>query len=484
MAGIKHVLDPSLYPHASEFAVTHPRFSYFADTVAALVRLSHLSLGLVLLLLHLASIWATLFAAWHLAARCYAGREARVGAVTLLAVWLTLPIAGTSIFLMDPYVTARSLSTPCGLLALVGLEAFLSSQEPGRTRRWQGLVLCCGSLAVAAVMHLLMAAYALGFVLVLGSQLSEKRAVRRWGAIGLPLLAVAMAWGIQVRSPGESAAYLQVQMTRSYWFLSDWAWYEQIGLAAPLTILATVACKRRWWDETKIALARTAVVCSLTAVVVALLFARAGAATHTVAWLQPLRIFQITYILMILGLGAALGERLLKRSVLRWAVVFCSLGGIMLFAGRQTFPASTHLELPKVPASNAWERAFVWIRYNTPKEAFFALDPNYITKPGEDAKSFRAIAERSVLPDYSKDGGEAANSPRLASAWVKAQAAQTRLSEKTDTQRLTALRPLGVDWVVLERSALTGFACDYANEAVKVCHLPLSVEQTAVASIR
>lgn len=464
--------------------MAHPRLSYFADAIAALVRLSHLSLGVVLLLVQLASVWVTLFAAWHLAARCYAGREARAGAVTLLAVWLALPIAGTSIYLMDQYVTARSLSTPCGLLALVGLEVFLSSQESGRTRRWQGLVLCCGALAVAAAMHLLMAAYAFGYVLVLGSQLSEKRAVRTWGTIGLSLLAVAIAWGFQLRSPGESAAYIQAQMTRSYWFLTEWTWYEQIGLVAPLTILATVACRRRWWKETKIALARTAVVCSLTAVVVALLFARVTATTHTVAWLQPLRIFQITYILMILGLGAALGERFLKRSALRWALVFCSLGGIMVFAGRQTFPASTHLELPKVPATNAWERAFVWIRHNTPKEAFFALDSNYITMPGEDAQSFRAIAERSVLPDYSKDGGEAANIPKLAPAWVKAQAAQTRLSERTDTERLTALRPLGVDWVVLERSALTGFACDYANETVKVCRLPLSAEQTAVASIR
>ena len=90
----------------------------------------------------------TLFAAWLLAARCYKSREARGGAVALLAVWLTLPIAGTSLMLMDPYVTARSLSTPCGLLALVGALQFLlpGLMEGERSRRrWRGLALCCGA---------------------------------------------------------------------------------------------------------------------------------------------------------------------------------------------------------------------------------------------------------------------------------------------------------------------------------------------------
>ena len=42
-----------------------------------------------------------------------------------------------------------------------------------------------------------------------------------------------------------------------------------------------------------------------------------------------------------------------------------------------------------------------------------ALDAQYITKPGEDAQGFRAIAERSALPDYSKDGGVVTNKPEL-----------------------------------------------------------------------
>ncbi len=64
---------------------------------------------------------------------------------------------------------------------------------------------------------------------------------------------------------------------------------------------------------------------------------------------------------------------------------------------------------------------------NTPKDAMFALDAQYITKPGEDAESFRAIAERSALPDFSKDGGVVTNKPELAVEWLEGQVAQSRI---------------------------------------------------------
>jgi hypothetical protein len=114
----------------------------------------------------------------------------------------------------------------------------------------------------------------------------------------------------------------------------------------------------------------------------------------------------------------------------------------------------------------------VWIRRNTPRDALFALDARYITRQGEDAQGFRAIAERSVLPDYSKDGGVVSNEPALTGEWMQGLAAQSRLSTENDAARMQALRPLGVGWVVLDRGAKTGFRCDYANGVVKVCRVP------------
>ena len=473
MVGIKHILDPSLYPHASEFATAHPRFSFFAPAMAALVRTSHLNLDVVLLFVHAASLWTTLYAAWCLAAQCFFNKEARTGAVTLLATWLTMPIAGTSILLMDPYVTARSLSTPCTLLALVGIGSLLRPEPLPRTKKLQGLALCCLALAGAATMHPLMAAYAFGSVLMLACQLSEKKNVRTWASLGLSLLAIAVAGVVQLGGSVESSSHLQAEMSRTYWFLSCWKWYEWAGLIAPLLILAAGAYRWTNGSRAQVAFARMAIFCSLTAIAVSLLFGRVGQANHMVAWLQPLRSFQIAYIMMILGLGAALGEHLLKKNVLAWLGVFASLGGIMLFAERQTFPASTHFELPGSSGGNAWEEAFVWIRSNTPRDALFSLDSDYITKPAEDAQNFRAVSERSSLPDYTKDGGDAANNPDLSSAWAEAQGPQNHLSEKSDTQRISELRPLGVDWVVLRRDTPTRFFCAYENNAVKVCRLPL-----------
>ncbi len=209
---------------------------------------------------------------------------------------------------------------------------------------------------------------------------------------------------------------------------------------------------------------------------VALLFARSELATHSVARLQPLRVFQLVYVVMILVVGATLAERFLQRSAARWVVAFSLLAGVMVLVERQTYPESGRLELQGVIQSsrpkNSWEQAFVWISRNTPKDALFALDSHYINLRGEDAQGFRAIAERSVLPDYSKDGGVVANKPALTDEWMQGQATQEDLNTETDAKRIGVLRPLGVGWVVLDRGAATGFRCDYANSVVKVCRLP------------
>jgi hypothetical protein len=480
---IKRLLRPEMYPRGAEFIVGHLRFSIFAPVMAGLVRWSHLPIETVLLLVHMASLWMTLLAAWMLASRCYRTREARWGAVALLAVWITLPIAGTSLMLMDPYVTARSFSTPLALLALVGALEFLLPRDlvTWNDARWRGLLLCCVALAGSVAMHPLMGAYAFGCVMVLGCVLSSSRRAQVWGTIGLCCAAVAVAGALQMSGEPESRAYLRVVLTRYYWFLSEWHWYELMGLAAPLAILAVNAFKLRdpnpqRDDAARVGLVRMAVVSGVIAVIVALLFARSGLATHSVARLQPLRIFQLVYVVMILVVGGTVAERFLQRSVARWVVVFSLLAGVMVFVERQTYPESARLELPGAMArsepENPWEQAFVWISRNTPKDALFALDSHYINLRGEDAQGFRAIAERSVLPDYSKDGGVVANKPALTEEWVQGETAQEDLNTEADARRIAALRPLGIGWVVLNRGASTGFRCDYANAVVKVCRLP------------
>jgi hypothetical protein len=472
LAGVKRVLSPTMYPHESGFVVGHLRFSVFAPFVALLVRLSSLRLEIVLLLLYLGATWATLWSAWLLAGQCFRGR-ARLGSVALLATWLTLPIAGTSLMLMDPYVTARSISTPSTLFALYYAVVFLLRLREDSEYDVPALLKAGLFLAIAALMHPLMAAYGFGSILALAAGSVPRR--RTWLAATAALTAgsILAAMILQLVEPPEPVEYRQVAMSRYYWFLAQWHWYEWVGIAGPLIILAFAAFTRQRSGDNpgRVALARMCITAGTASVVVALLFARPDSASLIVARLQPLRIFQIIYTVMILFVGAQL-SLWLGRKKLQWAATFGVLATIMFFAECQTFPSSRHIELPSEQQKNSWVQAFEWIRNNTPKDDLFALDSDYITKPGEDAQSFRAIAERSALPDYSKDGGEAAITPSLTSAWKMGQTLQFRLSERSDQDRIATLAPAGVDWMVLTKDANTSLPCAYANGAVKVCHLP------------
>ena len=145
------------------------------------------------------------------------------------------------------------------------------------------------------------------------------------------------------------------------------------------------------------------------------------------------------------------------------------------------YTACAHLELPGVAEQNAWLQAFAWIRQNTPVDSLFALDPHYMTLPGEDYHGFRALAERSALADYEKDGGMAARVPRLAPRWLKEVNAQSAWQnfQPVDFQRLKTV--FGVTWVILWHPAenssqanhdtASGMTCPYQNSQLQVCRL-------------
>ena len=272
LAGVKRLLNPALYPHWTEFVTEHLRFSLFAPLMGTLVHGSHLPLMVVWLVVYVATLWLTLFAAWMLVSRCYSRREAQCGAVALLAVWLAIPVAGTALLLMDPYLSARSISTPFCLFALVGVLDYFQPPGPGR-RRSRALVLCSGSLIVAAAVHPLMAAYGLGCVLLLACFLSPDARIKIGGSAGLALFAVLVAGVLYKTAPIEPATYRSVALTRAYWFVADWRWYEQFGLAAPIAILAAIGLQRhRAAGRTSRALARAGALAGTFSIVTAALF--------------------------------------------------------------------------------------------------------------------------------------------------------------------------------------------------------------------
>jgi hypothetical protein len=375
---------------------------------------------------------------------------------------------------MDPYVTARSISTPLTLFALVGAVDFLRSTRSGGRWAWGALGLTVAMLVAAAAAHPLMAGYGFGCVLALGATVPERRRARAAAAVALAVAAIVAAIVLRLAAQPESGSYRAVAMSRYYWFLSQWQWYELIGAVAPLAILGLVAWRKRETQHgVQWSLAWMGLTAGTIAIMIAALFARVSSTNHMVARMQPMRIFQMIYIVMILLIGGT-AARWMGRSMLRWAGTFAMLAAVMVFTERMTFPSSARIEFrdDHEQPVNDWVQAFEWIRSNTPKNAVFALDADYITLPGEDAQGFRAIAERSALPDYSKDGGEAAITPGLTEEWKSGQEAQKKLSERDDADRIAALAPKGVGWLVLEKGAVTGFACEYTNAAVKVCRLP------------
>ena len=467
LAGVRWELEPGLYAGCRGFVTAHLHYSAFAPLLAMATRSSGWRLETVVLLAYLLCTWGTVWGGWLLAGQIFRERREQIGATVMLAAGLQIPVAGTSLVLADPYLTARSASTAGCVLGLAAVLRGLRQRDGASGRRW---MVCAGvAFALSAAMHPLMAGYgAVCAALVLGAGVVPRQwQLRITGGVTASalLLCGVMVW----RAPEESTAARLAGLSRSYWFPTQWAWYELVGLVAPVLLLCALARGMRR-DEGRV-LVRGTVAAGLVAGLVAIVFARPGMASFAVARMQPLRLFQTVFLVLFVILGGMLG-RWLGRG--RWWFAMLALGAVPLLCERAIAPDLPRLEIAgmgRTSGESGWVEAFEWARANTPRDAMFALDANYIEMVDEDAESFRAIAERSSLPDAAKDGGEAAITPRLADAWQRGVWAQRGLSVENDQTRRSRLLPLGVSWLVLQRSAVTALPCPFRNRTVMVCRL-------------
>jgi hypothetical protein len=472
LPGILKLLHPELYPTWTGFVTAQTRFSLFAPAIAQIVWFTGVDVMACMFCVYILSIWGTLYAIWLIASRCLRTLEARCGAVVVLMLCMTMPAAGTSLLLVDPYVTARSISTPLGLLAIAWtLDVIAELRQSGHIQPGS-LGLAVGSLVLAVLMHPLMGSYTACCVALLVCSSFSNRLLRKVFLAGVLLFALLVASLVNLLAPAQPAGYAAIALSRSYWFLSRWQWYEIAGLLAPLFLLWWMTRNLSTLNERGRWLARMGLWAGLVGLEVSLLFAHQSVHNYFVAMLQPLRIFHTVYLVLIPLLGAMLTEAFLKRDPVRWTATFLVLGALMLFVQIRTFPYSSHIELPGRSPSNDWEQGFWWIRNNTSRDATFALDAHYIESAGEDAQSFRAIAERSTVPDYTKDGGIAAVDPALTPAWRIAEAINAGLTGMPDEERRDKLVRAHVQWLVLPLSAETRFTCPFQNRAMKVCRVP------------
>lgn len=449
-AGIRHILNPGLYPLNAVFVDAFTRLSIFAWTVAALVRLTHLSLEWILLPLHLLSISLFLGANRSLAARLFAAESARWCAVALAAACCALPVAGTALVLMDPYATARSFSTPISLFAI---SACLEG-------RWLRTVLL---LSFAAVLHPLMGCFAMAFVLLL-ALIRTNHLRRALLTCAAAIVIAGAAFALAHRVPASTAYREVIDLPqRSFLFLARWQWYEILGLIFPLALFAVAW--RRFPRSTAVgALCLTCILVGNTSIVIAALFVP-PAGPWLLVPLQVLRAFQLIY-----AAGVILSAGALTRFQLPAIALLVALFAGMSFAERSTWPECDRIEWPGAQPSDPYEQAFDWIRMRTPHNAVFAFDPQFVYWPGEDEQGFRALTERDQLAD-DKDAGIVAVLPGLAQRWATQRNAVGGINTMSDDQRRSALSAFGATWLLLPPASPTALRCLYRNRAVQVCQV-------------
>jgi hypothetical protein len=452
----RKLLHPDLYPYASEFFLSHGHLSLFGPILAWTAKLSHLSMDWTLFAWYIVSLFATLASCWLLVAACFTSPRAHWTSMLVITAVITMPATNTGLLLIDPYLTARSLSTPLTLFALASVLQ----------HRYVRLGI---ALLFTALIHPQMLVYLLFLAGVIWFAERTRRNVRE------PVPVMASAAGILptgFRLAPASGPYREALYSRDYFFLYNWSWYHWLGMLAPLAILAwfwkgNVRGTRQGFQLISLAL----IPFGLLSIASAVLLCAPDMAMF--ARLQPLRSFHLITLVFVLLLAGVAGEYLAKSR--RWVPValFLPLAAGMFLVERQTYPNSPHIELPSKTSSNPWVNTLLWIRHNTPTDAVFAVDSRYFKDDQVDVHGFRAISARSALADYFKDGGVVSLFPALADEWKQMSDATYGLNHFSATQfsRLQQQYP-AVTWTVIHGPAPAGLDCPYQRNSYSVCHLP------------
>jgi hypothetical protein len=454
LPGVEKILHPELFPTGQEFFLSHAHMTLFPNVVAFSLRVTHLPLEVGLFLWHVASIFLLLLACWELGGLLFsnASVKARWGGVCLVAALLTIPVAGTALYIMDQYLNPRNLAAFAGIF----MVARTLEKKYVRALLW---------LAFAASMHPLMWVFPFSFCVLL---LVMERFDGRWRTAGTTGLAAL--W--MPLSPMASAAYHEAAKRHGYHYIQNWAWYEWLGIVAPLVLFwwfGQIARGRRWSAVERVT--RAFVVYGLIYLAAALVV-DLPARFEALARLQPLRSLHFLYIVMFIVMGGFLAEYVLKDRAWRWLLLFAPLSVGMFLGQRTLFPASAQVEWPGAAPKNPWAQAFVWIRQNTPVDSVFALDPEHMDLAGEDEIGFRCLAMRSRLADGVKDNGVVSMFPPLAEEWWTQVQAQTPWKNFRAEDFLRLKNKYGASWVVVQQPGVAGLDCAYQNSALRVCRIP------------
>jgi len=461
LAAVKHDVTPTLFPYDASFFTMQLQATIFDRVIAGFVNLTSISVAWAELIFQGLSVLVIIWSGFLILRGLFKEPAAQWGGVALLAAMFTLPVSGTALYIVDQHLHPRNLATA---LIMMAIERLMARQ------RWQAGVL----LLLAFLFHPIMGAMGISLCLFLAlaqiksvrqkvSELHESPVLSNSAAAFIPL-------GWVFAPPTET--WRKALSSRTYYFLYQWQWYEWLGAIGPLVLfwlLARWADKRE--DKTLSWFAWGVLAFGVVQQSVAMVMTGPDSLIRLIP-LQPMRYLQIIYVLMTLIGGALIGKYLLKTKIWRWAVYLLLFNGVMFAVQRDSFAGSEHFEFPGQNSANPWMQAFEWIRLNTPQDAYFEMDPRYMSVPGENYHSFRALAERSMLTDGIKDTAVTTQVPELAVIWNEQQQAQAGWEHFgiTDFERLKAR--YGVNWVLISTPPPAGLNCRWHNSTLTVCQIP------------
>ncbi len=460
LPGVRYDLNPSLYPHDAEFFLPQVRPTLIDEIVAYTAKIAHIGVAGSTFFWHLVSVYLLLAAALRLARRCFERERQAWAGLALLTVLFTIPVTGTALYLVDQYLHPRTLATAFILVAIPDVI----------DHRYLRAVLW---LFLASLVHVQMAFFGglfLVFLVAVEVVRSDNGPIlaRRFraGILGFPLASLF--------EPG-SPAWREAMLTRQQHFLLKWHWYEWLGIFGPLFLLWWIsAVTSRSWRQGEVPAFRALLCrallwygsfCFLVALIVTI-----PQRLERLTPYQPMRGFHLVYLLLFLLMGGLVFEHLLRARIWLYAVLLTAIGLGMFYVQRDLFSGTRHIEWPGADTRNRWVRAFVWIRGNTPRDAYFAIDPRYMQKRGEDEHGFRAWAERSVLADWDKDPGVVCLFPAIADRWQEQVHAQDGFQNFGRQQLLGLRQKFGADWVVADH-ALGLHDCPYQKDGIYVCRI-------------
>lgn len=467
LPAIKAHVSPILYPHDAIFFTAQSNATLFDDLVGATVRLLHAPVDWTVFGYYLATLLAFYAGAWAVCARLFPRLWGQLGGMLLLVALLTLPVAGTCIFIADQHLHPRTLASALILFAVALLAPRTVGEQVGARHYAAAALLMAG----ATLIHLQMAFYGMLFLVVLLLPLSAIGGLLALAASATPVLLVWLM-------PQSGPEWQEAARTRTQHYLMQWEWYEWLGAVAPIFVL---------WGMAQLARRRGLPVAATVAMRTAL-FAAVGLAAGCLMTIpvklerltvfQPLRILHLTYVVMTLLGGGLLTELALKQKLWRWALLLLPIAAALSFAQFRSFPDSHHVEWPGRPTGNDWVEAFDWVKSHTPVDAYFVLDPHYMSLQGEDYHGFRALAERGQMADWDKDPGVALLFPALAARWSH----EVHALDNWNSFRAEDFRRLheqfGVGWTMLQvpspgagTTALALSDCPYRNRSVLVCRI-------------